>query len=116
MGNKNSGRRTPQIKPSPDQSSFGIWLTSYLSKHKLSIMDLARLTGPSDRAIRDWIDGLNFPKFGPLLEVVEIIAIHEECFVDTIMMEAIQTHPDYIWAKIRESKRYTTDTSNTIGV
>jgi hypothetical protein len=40
MGNKNSGRRTPQIKPSPDQSSFGIWLTSYLSKHKLSIMDL----------------------------------------------------------------------------
>ena len=67
MGNKNSGRRAQQIKPSPNQSSFGIWLTSYLSKHKLSIMDLARLTGPTDRAIRDWIDGKFFPTFTPML-------------------------------------------------
>jgi|DEB0MinimDraft_6_1074348.scaffolds.fasta_scaffold93429_1 transcriptional regulator with XRE-family HTH domain len=116
MGNKNSGRRPPQIKPSPDQSSFGIWLTTYLSKYNLSVMDLARSTGTSDRALRDWIEGKNFPKYGPLLEVVEIIAIHEGCFLDTIMMEAIKTHPNYILAKRREAKRHDITTAETIGV
>jgi hypothetical protein len=116
MGNKNSGRRALQIKPSPNQSSFGIWLTSYLSKHKLSIMDLARLTGPSDRAIRDWIDGKFYPTFTPMLEICEVIAIREGCFVETILMEAAQTHPNYILIKQREAKRYTTDTPEGIGV
>ena len=116
MGNKNSGRRSQQIKPSPNQSSFGIWLTSYLSKHKLSIMDLAKLTGPTDRAIRDWIDGKFYPTSTPMLEICEVIAIHEGCFVDTILMEAIQTHPNYILIKQRESKRYTIDTTDGIGV
>tara|TARA_R100000231_G_scaffold135627_2_gene110223 strand:+ start:1628 stop:1978 length:351 start_codon:yes stop_codon:yes gene_type:complete len=116
MGNKNSGRRPPQIKPSPDQSSFGIWLTSYLSKHKLSIMDLSRLTGPTDRAIRDWIDGVNFPKFGPLLEIVEVISKLECCFIETILMEAIQTHPNFVMAKRRETKFYSTHTADNIGV
>ena len=116
MGNKNSGRRAQQIKPSPNQSSFGIWLTSYLSKHKRSIIYFARLTGPTDRAIRDWIDGKFFPTFTPMLEICEVLAIHEGCFVDTILMEAIQTHPNYILIKRREGKRYTTDTTDEIGV
>jgi len=116
MGSKNSGRRIPQIKPSPDQSSFGIWLTSYLSKHKLSIMDLSRLTGVTDRAIRDWIDGTNFPKYGPLLEVVEVIAIREVCYLETIMMEAIQTHDGFVLAKQRETKRHATAPTESIGL
>ena len=116
MGNKNSGRRTPQIKPSPDQSSFGIWLTSYLSKHKLSIMDLSRSTGITDRTIRDWIDGVNFPKIGPLLEVVEVISKLEHCFIETILMEAIQTHTNFVMAKRREAKHYSTHTIDDIVV
>lgn len=116
MGNENSGRRPKITKPSPDQSSFGIWLTSYLSKYKLSLMELSRSTGTSDRALRDWIEGKNFPKYGPLLEVVEIIAKYEGCFLDTIMMEAIKTHPNYILAKRREAKRHEINNNDIIGV
>ena len=116
MGSKNSGRRAPVAKPSPNQSSFGIWLTSYLSKHNLSIMDLSNKTGVTDPAIRDWIKGTNFPKYDALLEVVEVIAIEEVCFIDTIMMEAIQTHPNYLLAKRREIKRHETVSTEGIGV
>lgn len=116
MGNKNSGRRCSIVKPSIYQSSFGIWLSSYMCKHDISIMELSKKTGITDRAIRAWIDGECFPKYSPLLEVIEVIAVLEVCFIDTIMMEAIQTHPNYILAKRREIKRHETNPIEWIDV
>ena len=109
-------RATRLTKPHPDQSSFGIWLTSYLCKHNKSILGFSNDVGLTHRSIRDWIEGICFPNAGSLIMFCEVLAKYEDCFVDTIILEAMTHHPHYIMAIKRESKRYTSDTTDTIGV
>jgi len=116
MGSKRSGRRGPKVKPSPDQSSFGILLTSYLSKHKISIMDLARKTGIADRQIRSWIAGEYFPTMPSIIMMAEVIAILEVCFLDTIVLEIAQTHDNFVMAKRRETRRHNLEATKGMGV
>ena len=52
MTKKRRGRRGPQIKPQPSQASIGILISSYLSKHELTVMDLAREMGVTDFLLR----------------------------------------------------------------
>jgi transcriptional regulator with XRE-family HTH domain len=108
MANKRRGRVPPPIKPSTDMSSLGILLASYMSKHNITIMDLSRKLGIADRQIRDWVIGHHYPTMGSLWMICEVIAKEEECFIETIMMEAMCCHDYYITAKRREARRYAT--------
>lgn len=94
-----------QVKPSAEMTSFGIWLTSYLSKHKTSVAGFGRLTGLSPENIFGWIHRDYFPNGGSIIVVAEVIARMETCFIDTIIMEIVATHPNYINAIRRENRR-----------
>ena len=94
-----------QVKPSPKMTSFGIWLTTYLSKHKLSVSGFARLTGLSPENIFGWIHRDYYPNLGSILIVAEVIARIEICFIDTIILEIAANHPNYLNAKRRENRR-----------
>src|SRR5210317_1069178 len=75
-------------RPSPEMSSFGIWITSLMIKHEMSLADMDRATGISDRKIRAWINGDSFPK------------------VDNMLMECISHCDGYLQAKKREARRW----------
>ena len=109
-------RTTRITKPNPNQSSFGIWLTSYLCKHNKSILGFSNEVGITHRSIRDWVEGICFPNGGSVIMVCEVLAKYEDCFVDTIILEAMSQHPFYTMAIKRESKRYPSQTSDVIGV
>ena len=106
MTKKRRGRRGPQIKPQPSQSSIGILISSYLSKHELTVMDLAREMGVTDHLLRSWFSGKHFPKVPSIIMMAEVISKHEECFIETIMLEIMKTHDDFIKSKRRERRRY----------
>ena len=67
-------------RPSPEMSSFGIWITSLMIKHEMSLADMDRATGISDRTIRAWINGASYPKVVNMLAIAEVLSIKEQCF------------------------------------
>jgi transcriptional regulator with XRE-family HTH domain len=93
-------------RPSPEMSSFGIWITSLMIKHEMSLADMDRATGISDRTIRAWINGDSYPKVVNMLAIAEVLSIKEQCFFDTMLMECISHCDGYIQAKKREARRW----------
>ena len=95
-----------QIKPSVEMSSFGILLTSYLSKHGMSIAEFCRRLGCYETTVRNWIDGKSFPNMEHVIIIAEMLSRLECCFGDTMIQEIASTHPIYTNMIRRESKRF----------
>lgn len=107
MSDKYKGRgRPPKIlKPSPDMCSFGIWLTSYMSKWKISQADVCSQLGISYSVLRSWIYGDHNPRVVNLIEVCDMLSRYEEDQPLHLLSQAIMTFDAAVYAQRRWLKR-----------
>ena len=99
------GRKKTLTKPSPDQSSFGIWLTSHLHANHVSVSDTSSGAGPSMGVIYSWIRGDTEPRIGSLIEVCEFISLQSDIPPLELLSDAIVQFPEAHNAQRRYYKR-----------
>ena len=100
------GRKSITVKPSPDMSSFGIWLTSHMSQHNIAMVDLHREVGCSYSVINNWINGDTVPRIDNLIMLCEVISIYGGQSPLDLMSAAISTFESMVGAVRRYHKRH----------
>ncbi len=92
------------IKPNDRMGRFGLWLVGYIVKHNLSLNDFSRLAGYPAPTISHWIYGTRLPTLPSIIMVVETIMKIDETPLDDLLMEAIKTFDEYVYAVQRRDK------------
>lgn len=99
------GRPRKKLLPSPDQSSFGIWLVTQMNANHLAIKDVVDAVGISYSVLYSWVRGDTSPRLLNLIEVVDLLSQHSERRPFDLLSEAIITFPEAVYAQKRWTKR-----------
>ena len=106
------GRPRKVLRPSPDMSSFGIWLVVQMNKSNITILDIVNNVGISYSVIYAWIRGDTTPRILNLIEVCEMLSRKTNTLPYNLMSDAIFTFPEAIYAHQRYIKRNPSTTTD----
>lgn len=108
------GRPGKRLQPSPDMSSFGIWLVIQMNECGFIMADIHRELGTAYSCIKDWIYGKTYPRITHLIELCDLISRYNEVQPMYLLSEAIFTFDESVYAQKRWIQRNPKRAAETI--
>src|SRR5210317_535053 len=99
------GRPRKKLLPSPDMSSFGIWLVTQMNANHITIKDIVDDVGISYSVVYSWIRGDTSPRLLNLIEVCDMLSRQSDVRPFDLLSECIVTFPQAVYAQQRWAKR-----------
>ena len=95
------GRPGIRLQPSPEMSSFGIWLVTQMNECGFIMADIHRELGTAYSCIKDWIYGRTYPRITHLIEICDLISRQTEVQPMQLLSTAIYTFDESMYAQRR---------------